>query len=217
MRWWDGAQWTDQFQDAPPPANTGTGTPAATAVSANPRADAKAAKAYAKASRPWYKKKRWIAGIALLIIIIAAAAGSGGGGGDDDKSSNDTSSSSDKSADTKKDDGNSGKKSDAKANAFGSSEFPLQNGDWRLDSIKVTDDGFGGWAATGRVTYTGDDEDGGNNLFTVTLFKGKDVVGTLTGGGNTVKPGTTVTVQFIETGNSKYVKGPYKYDFQNDL
>lgn len=48
----------------------------------NPKADHKAAKAYAKATRPWYKKKRWIIAIVLLIIIIAAAAGSGGGGSD---------------------------------------------------------------------------------------------------------------------------------------
>jgi acyl dehydratase len=47
----------------------------------NPKADAKAAKAYAKATRPWYKKKRWIAAIVVGVIIVAAALGSGGGGG----------------------------------------------------------------------------------------------------------------------------------------
>lgn len=46
----------------------------------NPKAAAKAAKAYAKASRPWYKKKRWIAGIVVGVIILATALG---GGGDD--------------------------------------------------------------------------------------------------------------------------------------
>jgi hypothetical protein len=61
----------------------------------NPKAAAKAAKAYAKASRPWYKKKRWIAAIVIGVIIVAAALGSGGnegatrsgasGGGDADK------------------------------------------------------------------------------------------------------------------------------------
>lgn len=49
------------------------------APSGNPKADAKAAKAYAKASRPWYKKKRyWLLAFVLLIAIISAA----GGGGD---------------------------------------------------------------------------------------------------------------------------------------
>ena len=44
----------------------------------NPKADAKAAKAYAKASRPWYKKKRyWLLAFVLLIVIISAASGGG--------------------------------------------------------------------------------------------------------------------------------------------
>ena len=49
------------------------------------RAQAKAAKAYEKARRPWYKKKRFILPLALivLIIIISIATGSGGGGGGD--------------------------------------------------------------------------------------------------------------------------------------
>ena len=48
----------------------------------NPKADAKAAKAYYKASRPWYKKKRWIAAMVLLVCIII---GSLSGGGSSDK------------------------------------------------------------------------------------------------------------------------------------
>jgi hypothetical protein len=51
----------------------------------------------------------------------------------------------------------------------------------------------------------------------VTLFKGKTLVGTLDGSANTVKPGTTVTVDMISLNSDKYVPGPYKYDFQNDL
>jgi predicted 3-demethylubiquinone-9 3-methyltransferase (glyoxalase superfamily) len=42
------------------------------------KADHKAAKAYAKATRPWYKKKRWWAA-GLLLIVVIGAAGSGGG------------------------------------------------------------------------------------------------------------------------------------------
>ncbi len=45
------------------------------------KADAKAASAYAKAQRPWYKKKRFIVSLGLLLIIIIAAASSGGGSG----------------------------------------------------------------------------------------------------------------------------------------
>ncbi len=55
--------------------------------SGNPKADAKAAKAYAKASRPLWKKKRfWVIG--LIIVVIAGAAASGGGGNDKGKSKN---------------------------------------------------------------------------------------------------------------------------------
>jgi len=62
----------------------------------NPKADHKAAKAYAKATRPWYKKKRWI--LAIIVVIVIAAAAAGGGGGSDDgpeKVSNDSSTSPD--------------------------------------------------------------------------------------------------------------------------
>lgn len=46
------------------------------------RAQAKAAKAYEKARRPWYKKKRFILPLALIVlIIIISIATSGGGGG----------------------------------------------------------------------------------------------------------------------------------------
>ncbi|WP_342022557.1 DUF4352 domain-containing protein [Arthrobacter citreus] len=48
------------------------------------RAQAKAAKAYEKARRPWYKKKRFILPLALIVlIIIISIATSGGGGGND--------------------------------------------------------------------------------------------------------------------------------------
>ena len=47
----------------------------------NPKADAKAAKAYAKATRQWFKKKRWwLAG--AIIVIVGATSASGGGSGE---------------------------------------------------------------------------------------------------------------------------------------
>jgi len=47
----------------------------------NPRAEAKAAKAYAKAMRPWYKKKRVIipAGLVALTMVGSAASSSNSG------------------------------------------------------------------------------------------------------------------------------------------
>ena len=47
----------------------------------NPKAAAKAAKAYAKASRPWFKKKRYIL---LILIVLGIGISVAGGGGDDD-------------------------------------------------------------------------------------------------------------------------------------
>ncbi|MBA4606962.1 hypothetical protein H1W00_00545 [Aeromicrobium sp. Marseille-Q0843] len=44
----------------------------------NPKAAAKAAKAYAKATRPWFKKKRFIIPIAFVALAIAGSALSGG-------------------------------------------------------------------------------------------------------------------------------------------
>ena len=45
----------------------------------NPKAAAKAAKAYAQASRPWYRKKRWLLAAVVVIVVIAATTGGGGG------------------------------------------------------------------------------------------------------------------------------------------
>lgn len=54
----------------PPPAGFDPNT--------NPKAAAKAAQAYAKATRPWYKKKRFVIPGAILVIGgIASAAGGG--------------------------------------------------------------------------------------------------------------------------------------------
>ena len=45
----------------------------------NPKAEAKAAKAYAKASRAWYMKKRWWLAAVIIVIIGSQVVG----GGDD--------------------------------------------------------------------------------------------------------------------------------------
>lgn len=52
--------------------NTGDTNPHRTA-----KAEAKAAQAYAKATRPWFKKKRWWAAGVVLVAIAASAAGGG--------------------------------------------------------------------------------------------------------------------------------------------
>ena len=91
-RWWDGQNWTDHTPPPPPtqtvPAEAApepATASAAASVSATPqapvrtRADAKAEKAYAKASRPWYKKKRFIIPLGFVALVVAIAGFSGGG------------------------------------------------------------------------------------------------------------------------------------------
>lgn len=173
----------------------------------NPKA---AAKAYAKATRPWYKKKRFIIPIALVAIIAIATATSGGGsdGGNNKNADPQTTSSPNKSANDKP---------AADEGTKPSLTLPKQNGDWRLDSLQLKDDGIGDFAGVARITYTGEDTDGGNNLFTITVFdkSGKDVIATLNGAANSVKPGQTVTTQMI--GTDKYQSGKFPFTFQNDL
>lgn len=81
-------------------------------VEQDPKAAAKAAKAYAKATRPWYKKKRWIISLAFVALIAVSAAVSGGGddGGTEIKAtqSDDGSSGNDKASDSKADKGDKG-------------------------------------------------------------------------------------------------------------
>lgn len=49
---------------------------------ADAKAQAKAAKAYAKANRPWYRKKRWwFLAVVVVIVIIIIASNSGGDDG----------------------------------------------------------------------------------------------------------------------------------------
>jgi hypothetical protein len=63
-------------------------------VRTNPKADAKADKAYAKAMRPWYKKKRFILPAGFVLFLMAVSAGSSGGGsGSGDNGSSETGSS----------------------------------------------------------------------------------------------------------------------------
>lgn len=67
----------------PPPPPSGFSTDPKEA-----KAQAKAAKAHAKAIRPWYKKKRYIALLALAALIAISMASSGGS--DDNKTSTKT-------------------------------------------------------------------------------------------------------------------------------
>lgn len=60
----------------------GVPTPPGFDPNTNPKAAAKAAQAYAKATRPWYKKKRFVIPAAVLVVGGIASAASGGKSGD---------------------------------------------------------------------------------------------------------------------------------------
>lgn len=76
-----------------------TNTPPPFDPNTNPKAAAKAAKAYAKATRPWFKKKRFIIPIALVALAVIVPAM----GGEDTKPADDTAAVSEQNADTKSD------------------------------------------------------------------------------------------------------------------
>jgi hypothetical protein len=92
---------------------------------------------------------------------------------------------------------------------------PIESGDWRLDSITVRDSGLGDFGGRTRITYTGDNPDGGNNTFTITVLKGGKDVASLKGSASDVPPGRTITADLISTDN--FEAGPYTYDFQKDF
>jgi hypothetical protein len=175
------------------------------------KAEAKAAKAYAKAQRPWYRKKRYIVSIAAILLIVVSVAASGG---TDSTTTPTPGSGNDTSAPPTAQDNESNAQAPP-ATTGPTAKLPIQNGDWRLDSVRVKDDGLGDFGGTARVTYTGGNPEGGTNIFTLTVFVGGKDVAALVGSANAVMPDRAATVQFIS--QDKFVGGPYKYDFQNDL
>jgi hypothetical protein len=163
----------------------------------DPKATAKAAKAYAKASRPWYKKKRWIALIAVVLIIIIAVAAGGGGSSDDS------------SGDDKGKDATNSQSGDGKAPTSAPEKAAPDNsskgkgaitwGNWEVvGRLQVTKEEFSGdYAVVTRVKNTGDDADTG--LFTVTILKGTEILGTADCSTAETDPGNTVTANCIST------------------
>jgi hypothetical protein len=127
--------------------------------------------------------------------IILIACGSGGG--------TTTGSGGDKAADSSK----TATAAPAKSTKPGK---PSDKG-WVLESVKMGSS-LGDFEGTARVTNTNDSEQ--TATMTVTVFKGGQQVGSLQGSVNQVSPGKTVTVQLIST--DKFVKGPWKTDFQID-
>jgi hypothetical protein len=179
------------------------------------KASAKAAKAYAKAQRPWYKRKRYILSLGAILLVVIVAASSSGSSNQANTAPAPANASSAAAEQPSGGNAQEAETQTAPAATGPTAKLPIQNGDWRLDSVTVKDDGLGSFGGRARITYTGDNPEGGTNLFTLTVFShGKDVAA-LTGSADSVKHGTAATVEFVSTDD--FVGGPYKYDFQNDL
>ncbi len=197
------------MSDAPPPGDAGE-------PPRNAKAEAKAAKAYAKAERPWYKKKRWILSIAGVLLVIAVAAGSSSSTEEDTTAeTTSTEQAAPTPSETTETETQATEEEPEPDNTGPTDKLPITDGDWSLDTLRIKDDGLGDFGATGRVSYSGSDSDGGSNIFTVTIFKDGEEIGSLTGSAEGVAGGDTETVTFIS--QDKFEEGPYEFDFQNDL
>jgi hypothetical protein len=173
------------------------------------KAQAAAAKAYAKGQRNWFMRHKFLSAFGALIVIVIIAVATGSGGSKTNDASDATSTTGSQASQAPK------ATKAATSGDSGTATFPMQDGDWRLDSVRLKNDGLGDFGGTGRITYTGDDSGGGNNTFTLTIFKGGKEIAALNGSATDVKPATTVTVQWVSS--DKFASGPYTYDFQNDF
>jgi hypothetical protein len=124
----------------------------------SPKAEAKAAKAYAKAMRPWYKKKRVIIPAGLVVLAIAASAASSGGTGSGGASSGSASSSSASSASSSGANGASAKVGQAVTNAGTT---------YKVTSAKTTD-------TIGDPRFLGERADGVFVIVNLELTNNKD-------------------------------------------
>jgi hypothetical protein len=172
---------------------------------------------YQVPKKPFYKKPIGIIAIVvgafILIGIISSIAGGGGS-----SSSNDTGGKPVASKTTHSPKPTHSPSSPAPSKtkpAAPTGTLPMADGDWRLDTLQLKNDGLGDFGGTARITYTGSDSSGGSNVFTITVLKGSTVVATLNGSADNVQPDGTETVQLISSDSWK--PGKYTYDFQTDF
>lgn len=215
MRYWDGQQWTDQT--AP-----GGGQPGPDAGQAGPGGGPAGPSGAYPAPPPPAKKQNWFvrhkiltALLAIVLIAIIAGVASGGGGDENETASDEPTSEATESTEPTEEaeptDEAEPTEETEPAEVEGS--LPLEDGDWRLDSVQLKDDGLGDFGGTARITYTGEDNDA-SNLFTITvLAKDGTVVASLDGAAEGMGPDGTETVQLIST--DPWKPGNYTlFDFQ---
>ena len=159
----------------------------------DPRAQAKADKAYRKATRPWWRKKRfWLLGGVVLVVIIAIASNSGGDVAPPAEPS-----------------------SAAQETADATDPSALADDGWTVDTFTIQGDGAGNFGADARIVNdTGADTQAA--VFTMTVLDdSNNIVATLVGSAMAVGDGETVTVQFASS--DPFVEGAFLYDFQVDV
>lgn len=149
------------------------------------KAQAKGAKAYAKAQRPWYKKKRFIIPIGILVLAIGGAAAGGGGEDDAGSGSEDSASSSGNN--------NSGPDSDFTTNE---DNPPADD----IDGVQCSAE-FG--IITGVVTVTNNSSETSDYLITIGVEQGGAQVGDGFGSLENVDPGQSGRVEIVATGDTQ--------------
>jgi len=174
---------------------------AETAQNIDPKAQAKADKAYAKAMRPWYKKKRYIIGLGLLLLIVIGVAANASGGEDPPSTAQPANQEP------------SAEEPAAEAPAEAADPTVLADDGWEVDTFNVADNGIGSFGASARiVNNTGGDV--GAATFTMTVLEGGDIIATLIGSAMGVAAGDTATVDFVS--DDPIRTGQFVYDFQVD-
>lgn len=240
LRYWDGSQWTDHRAPAQQPTSAAPMAPTPAFV---PPTAAGGAPVSATAPPASKGSKRTallaVGGVVLLVGGCAIGAASASGGDDDKKAASATATvtvtkeakaaeaapaaaatvtvTAEPAAEEVPATESADDQPAADDGTQPSLKLPKQNGDWRLDTLQLKDDGLGDFGGVGRITYTGGDDSGGDNTFTVTIFgqDGETILGTLDGSALGVKPGQTVTVDFFSL--DPYKSGKFPFTFQNNF
>lgn len=178
------------------------------------KVQAKAEKAYRKAMRPWYRKKRFMAPIPLLLVVLAAAAA---GSGSSSSTNHSVVVASDPLVTPSPMDTPSPVVTVAPPVATKAAPPPAptkpNDKGWVLQSFITRDDGVGDFGGVARITNTHDAAT--SATFTITLSRSGTVLATLQGVVNQVAAGKTVSVDLIS--EDKYTPGAYTSDFQTDI
>lgn len=83
---------------------------------------------------------------------------------------------------------------------------------WVVDSLQIEEDFAGDFAGTARIRNDASAQR--SAVWTISLFKGQELVGAMQGSAQDVDPGRTVTVEFVS--DDDYVDGVTRWELQTD-